>query len=92
MVGVFGANEGCTVGTGNAIKEAGGATIGIGFDKSNTILELIREGHLLATMAQNPDVMGYEGMKAAIAVLEGKTLEVDYVDTGVSVLTKSKID
>lgn len=91
VVGIFGANEGSTVGTGNAIKEAGGNVLGVGFDKSNTILQLIKEGHLIATMAQNPDVMGYEGMKAAVAVLEGKTLEADYVDTGVSVLTKDKI-
>lgn len=91
VVGIFGANEGSTVGTGNAIKEAGGNVIGVGFDKSNTILQLIKEGHLLATMAQNPDVMGYEGMKAAVSVLEGKTLDADYVDTGVSVLTKDKI-
>lgn len=91
VVGIFGANEGSTVGTGNAIKEAGGNVLGVGFDKSNTILQLIKEGHLIATMAQNPDVMGYEGMKAAVAVLEGKTLEAEYVDTGVSVLTKDKI-
>lgn len=91
VVGIFGANEGSTVGTGNAIKEAGGNVLGVGFDKSNTILQLIKEGHLIATMAQNPDVMGYEGMKSAVAVLEGKTLEADYVDTGVSVLTKDKI-
>ena len=91
VVGIFGANEGSTVGTGNAIREAGGGVIGVGFDKSNTILQLIRDGHLLAAMAQNPDVMGYEGMKAAVAVLEGKTLEADYVDTGVSVLTKDNI-
>ena len=91
VVGIFGANEGSTVGTGNAIKEAGGNVLGVGFDKSNTILQLIKEGHLIATMAQNPDVMGYEGMKSAVAVLEGKTLEDDYVDTGVSVLTKDKI-
>lgn len=91
VVGIFGANEGSTVGTGNAIKEAGGDVLGVGFDKSNTILQLIKEGHLIATMAQNPDVMGYEGVKAAVAVLEGKALEADYVDTGVSVLTKDKI-
>ncbi len=91
VVGIFGANEGCTVGTGNAIKEAGGKVIGVGFDKSNTILQLIKEGHLLATMAQNPDVMGYQGIKAAVAVLEGKDPGPDYVDTGVSVLTKDKI-
>ncbi|HKM43390.1 MAG TPA: substrate-binding domain-containing protein [Limnochordia bacterium] len=91
VVGIFGANEGSTVGAGNAIKEAGDDVIGVGFDQSNTILQLIREGHLLATMAQNPDVMGYEGIMAAVAVLEGKTLDADYVDTGVSVLTKEKV-
>ncbi|HEY8392714.1 MAG TPA: ABC transporter substrate-binding protein [Capillibacterium sp.] len=91
VVGIFGANEGCTVGTGNAIKEAGGKVIGIGFDKSNTILQLIKEGHLFATMAQNPDVMGYKGIKAAVAVLEGKDPGPAYVDTGVSVLTKDTI-
>ena len=40
-----------------------GSTVGVGFDKSDTILSLIKSGHLLAAMAQNPDVMGYEGEK-----------------------------
>ncbi|WFA08092.1 ABC transporter substrate-binding protein [Tissierella sp. Yu-01] len=88
VVGIFGGNEGSTVGIGNAIKEAGGDVIGVGFDKSDTIMQLIDEGHLLATMSQNPDVMGYEGMKTAVDVLEGKTIDTDYVDTGVSVLKK----
>lgn len=91
VVGIFGGNEGSTVGTGNAIKEAGGKVIGVGFDKSDTILQLIKEGHLLATMAQNPDVMGYEGMKTAVNALEGKTVDKAYVDTGVSVLNKAKL-
>jgi len=39
-------------------------------------------------MAQNPDVMGYEGMKTAVNALEGNTIDEDYVDTGVSVLKK----
>lgn len=88
VVGIFGGNEGSTVGTGNAIKEAGGDVIGVGFDKSDTIMQLIEEGSLLATMAQNPDVMGYEGMKTAVSALEGKAIDIDYVDTGVSVLKK----
>jgi len=90
-VGIFGANEGCTVGTGNAIQEAGKSIVGVGFDKSDMILSLIKNGYLLATMAQNPDVMGYEGMKAALKVLQGETLSAQYVDTGVSVLTKDKL-
>lgn len=91
VVGLFGANEGSTVGVGNAIHESGEDIIGVGFDKSDMILQLIKDGYLLCTMAQNPDVMGYEGMKAAVAVLNGETLPETNVDTGVSVLTKDTI-
>ena len=87
-VGIFGTNEGSTVGNGNAIKEAGAGVVGVGFDKSDAIMELVGEGFLLCTMAQNPDVMGYEGMKTAIKVLNGETIADKNVDTGVSVLKK----
>ena len=88
-VGIFGANEGSTVGAGNAIQEAGGDVVGVGFDKSNMILNLIKNGFLVCTMAQNPDVMGYEGMKTAARALAGEPTGPEYLDTGVSVLTKS---
>lgn len=89
VVGIFGCNEGSTTGAGNAIKASGSAEIvGVGFDKSDAILGLIEDGHLLATMAQNPDVMGYEGVKAAVAALNGESLGGAVTDTGVSVLTK----
>jgi len=88
-VGIFGANEGSTAGTGNAIKAAADSgVIGVGFDKSDTIMGLINDGFLLCTMAQNPDVMGEEGVKAAVAVLAGEDLGGKVIDTGVSVLTK----
>ena len=65
-----------------------GCNEGVGFDKSDAILGLIEDGYLLATMAQNPDVMGYEGVKAAVAALNGESLGGAVTDTGVSVLTK----
>ena len=89
VVGIFGCNEGSTTGAGNAIKASGSSEIvGVGFDKSDAILGLIEDGHLMATMAQNPDVMGYEGVKAAVAALNGESLGGAVTDTGVSVLTK----
>ena len=91
VVGLFGTNEGSSTGVGNSIKEAGDAVLAVGFDKSDALVELIKEGFLIATMAQNPDVMGYEGMKAAVAVLDGKEVSKDPIDTGVSVLTKDKL-
>ena len=92
VVGIFGTNEGSTTGAGNAIKAAGeGAPICVGFDKSDAILGLIEDGYILATMAQNPDVMGYEAVKAAVQVLDGEDLGGKVVDTGVSVLTKDTL-
>lgn len=89
VVGIFGCNEGSTTGAGNAIKASGNADIiGVGFDKSDAILNLIEDGYLLCTMAQNPDVMGSEGVKAAVQAINGEDLGGEVTDTGVSVLTK----
>ena len=74
VVGIFGCNEGSTTGTGNAIKASGTAVVGVGFDKSDAILGLIQDGYLLATMAQNPDVMGSMGVEACVKVLNGESL------------------
>ncbi len=88
-VGIFGANEGSAVGTGNAIRESGQPVIGIGFDSSDAIKSLLKNGFLKATMVQNPSVMGYEGLKKAVNVLAGKDkADGSVVDTGVSVVTE----
>ncbi|MDO5345962.1 MAG: ABC transporter substrate-binding protein [Lachnospiraceae bacterium] len=87
VVGIYGCNEGSTTGAGNAIKASGNTEIvGVGFDKSDAILNLISDGYLLCTMAQNPDVMGSEGVKAAVAAIGGEDLGGKVEDTGVSVI------
>lgn len=92
VVGIFGCNEGATVGVGNAIKGAGGGIVGVGFDRSDAILSLIKDGSLVCTMVQNPSVMGSEGLKAAAAVLAGEKLTETAVDTGVSIVNKANVD
>ena len=52
LVGLYGTNEGSTVGVGNAIKDSGKKIIGIGFDTSNTIESLINDGSLKAVMVR----------------------------------------
>ena len=42
-------------------------------------------------MAQNPDVMGYEGMKTAVNALEGNDVGEATIDTGVSVINKDSL-
>ena len=93
VVGIYGTNEGSSTGVGNAIKASGNADIiGVGFDKSDSIKGLIKDGYLLCTMAQNPDVMGAEGVKACIKALDSEDLGGAVTDTGVSVLTKDNVD
>ena len=93
VVGIFGGNEGSTTGTGNAIKASGNADIvGVGFDKSDSILGLIKDGYLLCTMAQNPDVMGAKGVEACVKALNGESLGGEVTDTGVTVLNSDNIE
>lgn len=86
LVGLFGANEGSTVGVGNAIKAENPAIIGIGFDKSDAILGLLKDGSLKAAMAQNPFTMGFLGVSEAYAAINKLSTGPSVIDTGVSVL------
>ncbi|MDF2941956.1 MAG: periplasmic binding protein/LacI transcriptional regulator [Herbinix sp.] len=88
LVGLFGTNEGSTVGVGNAIKANNGGVIGVGFDKSDAIQDLLNDGSLKAAMAQNPYTMGYLGMAQAVAALNGYSTGPATIDTGVAVLAK----
>ena len=93
VVGLFGCNEGATVGTGNAIAaETDSKVLGVGFDKSDAILNLVMDGKLIATTAQNPYNMGYEGIKVAVEYLTNGTTEFEDVDTGVTMLTADVIE
>ena len=86
LVGLYGTNEGSTIGVGNAIRASGKPFIGIGFDKSDAILGLIKNGALKASMAQNPYAMGYLGVAQAFIALNEIRNVPATIDTGVSVL------
>jgi ribose transport system substrate-binding protein len=88
LVGLFGTNEGSTEGVGNAIKANNKKIIGIGFDISDTIQEMIRDDVLQSVMVQNPYTMGYLGMAEAVAALKGYDTGPPFIDTGVSVFNK----
>lgn len=90
-VGIFGTNEGSSIGVGNAIKEAGGDVVGVGFDPPAAVLELIKEGALLCTMAQDPYKMGYEGMMSAAKLLAGEEITEKAIDTGVQVINAASL-
>lgn len=86
LVGLFGTNEGSSIGVGSAIKEDNNRVVGIGFDKTDIMLELLKEGSFKAIMVQNPFTMGYLGVAEAMAALRGKETGPSYINTGISVL------
>ncbi|MGL4986304.1 MAG: substrate-binding domain-containing protein [Treponemataceae bacterium] len=92
VVGLYGTNEGSTVGIGNAITEATDKNvIGVGSDASDMNKSLVKSGALIGIMAQNPYTMGFEGVKSASKVLAGEVLSESYIDTGVSILTAADL-
>lgn len=88
LVGIFGTNEGSSVGVGNAILDENRRILGIGFDKSDAILQLLREGGLFEVIVQNPYTMGYLGMAQAWAALNGRDTGPEILNTGVSILRR----
>jgi len=86
LVALFGTNEGTSIGVGNAIKANNNRYIGIGFDQTDAMMELLKEGSIKAIIAQNPYTMGYLGVAEAVAALLGKDTGPDYINTGSSVI------
>ncbi len=86
LVGLFGASEGTSIGVGRANKANNNNYIGVGFDKTDTMMKLLKEGSLKAIIAQNPYTMGYLGMAEAVAAILGKSTGPQYINTGVSVI------
>jgi ribose transport system substrate-binding protein len=93
LAGFYACNEGATVGTGNAIVQAGkaGTVKFVGFDWSADTKALMEGGALQAAMVQNPYQMGYLGVQAAADLMAGKTVQKD-VDTGVTVATSANMN
>ena len=63
----------------------------VGFDASSKLIDALKAGEIHALSVQNPFNMGYEGVKAAIAALDGKPVE-PRIDTGVTLVTKESME
>ena len=91
-IAFFGSNERTALALGEQMRDSKSKQIVVGFDTSDAVLTLLYEGALYATLQQNPQLMGYDGIKIAVETLKG-----DYpgknslVDTGVKVIYKDSI-
>lgn len=69
-------NDDTALGALNAIQAAGVEGISIiGFDGNQSAIESIRDGGITATIAQQPEEMGYQAVMTTLAVLKGETVE-----------------
>jgi len=62
----------------------------VGFDAEKALIKGLQEGLIDSLVVQNPYKMGYEGVKAVIAALDGKEVP-KRIDTGVELVTKERL-
>lgn len=93
--GIFASNQAATEGTYNALqvlrdKGVHVRTRFVGFDESNLLLQGLKSGSIDALIVQDPEKMGYLGLKSLVNHLENKPVQ-PIVDTGVAVMTKADL-
>ena len=91
--GIFAANEAGAVGCAQALKSRGliGKLKVVGFDAAPNEIKALEEGALDALIVQNPFLMGYHGVKAAVDVMNGKEVK-KRIDTGVFIVTRDNLN
>jgi len=93
LKGIFGANEPTAIGMGRALVQSGkaGKVVAIGFDGNADLQGFIKDGTLEAIAVQSAYQMGALGVKTAVEVIQGKSVE-KFRDTGIVMVTKKNID
>ncbi|MCX7848508.1 MAG: substrate-binding domain-containing protein [bacterium] len=92
LTGIFCPNESTTFGMLRALQTAGRAAkvAFVGFDVSPALLAALQAGELHGLIVQNPYQMGYQGVKTAVAALQGKPVP-QRIDTGVTLVTADNL-
>ncbi len=93
LVGIFASNLIQAQGAGQAIAEnnAKDRVSLVGFDSDDKLVGFLRDGTIDALVVQDPYRMGYDGIKTALAVSRGETVE-EFVDTGANLITSANMD
>lgn len=91
--GIFCPNESTTAGMLLALQDIGkaGKVIFVGFDTSQSFIDAMRAKQLHGIVVQNPFNMGYQGVRAMVEHLQGKSVE-KRIDTGVAMITPDNLD
>jgi ribose transport system substrate-binding protein len=91
--GIFCPNESSTFGMLLALRQMNlaGKIRFVGFDTSPPLIEALRSGEIDALVAQDPTLMGYQGVKTLVAKLQGKDVPKT-IDTGVRLITRDNLN
>lgn len=92
LAGVYVIYEIGAIGIGSAIKSAGltGKVKMVGFDTAPTIIEMMEEGVVTATVAQQPAKMGELAVEQALKAVDGDETEAE-VSVPFTVVTKDNL-
>lgn len=71
---VFAQNDEMALGALRAIQAAGKDILLVGFDGTDDGIQAIKAGKMAATIAQQPDVIGAQGVETAVQVIKGETV------------------
>ncbi|MHC4075949.1 MAG: ABC transporter substrate-binding protein [Planctomycetota bacterium] len=90
--GLFACNASTAVGALRALEsqQLAGKIKMVGFDTEKLLIDGLKSGIIDSLIAQNPFKMGYEGVKAVIAKLDGKEVP-KRIDTGVALITRENL-
>ena len=93
LAGVFGANLFSAIGAANGVKQSGqaGKVKVAAFDAPKSIVGQLKSGLVDIAIAQHPAEIGYFGVVAAHAILNGQSIPVN-IGTGFTVMDKGNID
>ena len=91
--GLYACNASTAVGALQGLRGQGytGRIKMVGFDTEEALLDGLKEGAIDSLVAQNPFKMGYEGVRAVLARLNGEEVP-KWIDTGVALVTKENLN
>jgi len=88
---VFAANDEMALGAVEAISGAGKDILVVGFDATDDALAAIRDGRMGATIAQQPELIGYTAVENAVNMIEGKEVPAS-IPVEVTLVTAENVD
>jgi ribose transport system substrate-binding protein len=91
--GVFAPNLYSTEGMLAALRQSGyaGKIAFVGFDSSPDMIAALRKGDVTGLTVQQPFMMGYVGLKTAVAAAAHQSVEHE-IDTDVKIVTRDNLD